>query len=100
MNKSKILGGGFLSGLSSAITLAKGEREIIVYEKRSDGGKHTKPNYQRMLNTKRDIKKYLTSLDFNNIIDFSKTRPKGVCFDILESFFYNAEIYKGKILGR
>ncbi|UCE36885.1 MAG: NAD(P)/FAD-dependent oxidoreductase [Thermoplasmata archaeon] len=56
----KILGAG-LSGLSSAINLAKEGKEVIVFERKSDVGQHIRPNYQGLLKTKGDPLGYLKS---------------------------------------
>jgi flavin-dependent dehydrogenase len=70
----KILGAG-LSGLSAAINLAKEGKEVEVFERKSDVGQQTKPNYQGLLRTHGDPMGYLKSLNLEpkfNVLRLSK----------------------------
>lgn len=58
----KILGAG-LSGLSAAINLAIADKEVKVYERKNSIGEHIYPNYQGLLRTNGDPKKYLKKLN-------------------------------------
>lgn len=57
----KILGAG-LGGLSAAINLAGGGRDVIVYEKRRTVGLAGPPNFQSTRRTISDFRNYLKSL--------------------------------------
>ena len=58
----EILGAG-LSGLSAAINLAKGGREVKVYESRPDVGMAVRPNWQGLLRTHGTHEEYLKRLN-------------------------------------
>lgn len=58
----KILGAG-LSGLTAAINLTNANKEVKVYERKNSVGAHIYPNYQGLLRTNSNPKKYLKNLN-------------------------------------
>ncbi|UCE74092.1 MAG: NAD(P)/FAD-dependent oxidoreductase [Methanomassiliicoccales archaeon] len=73
-----ILGAG-LSGLSSAINLAKEGREVVVFERKNDVGQHIRPNYQGLLRTKADPMGYLKSLNLEPKFDLFRMDRALIC---------------------
>ena len=74
----KILGAG-LSGLSTAINLVKEGKEVEVFEKKTDVGQHTRPNYQGLLRTHDDPKGYLKSLNLEPRFDILRLSKAFLC---------------------
>jgi len=86
-----ILGAG-LSGLSAAINLSKGGKNVIVYENKDSVGEHLQPCHQALMKTSGDYKKYLDGLNLNPIFDvthFDKsyfcTRKRDINIQLPES---------------
>ncbi len=73
----RILGAG-LAGLSAAINLASEGKDVVVFEKRADVGRHIRPNYQGLLKTKGDPMGYLSSINL---------KPKFDLFRLKKAFF-------------
>ncbi len=63
-----ILGAG-LSGLSAAINLSKGGKNVIVYENKDSVGEHLHPCHQALMRTDGNYRKYLNGLNLNPIFD-------------------------------
>jgi len=63
-----ILGAG-LSGLSAAINLSKGGKNVIVYENKDSVGEHLPPCHQALMRTDGNHKKYLNGLNLKPIFD-------------------------------
>lgn len=74
----KILGAG-LSGLSAAINLAKEGKEVELFERKSDVGQHTKPNYQGLLRTHGDPMGYLESFNLEPKFDLLRLSKAFLC---------------------
>ncbi len=74
----KILGAG-LSGLSAAINLAKGGKEVEVFERKSDVGQHLRPNYQGLLRTHGDPMGYLKSLNLEPEFEMLRLKKAFLC---------------------
>lgn len=73
-----ILGAG-LSGLSAAINLAKGGREVVVFERKANVGEHLKPNYQGLLRTHGDPMGYLNSLNLQPDFNMLRLNKAFIC---------------------
>jgi len=65
----KILGAG-LAGISAAINLVKGGKEVEVHERRDEVGLQMHPNYQGLLRTHGDPKGYLNGLGLDPEFDY------------------------------
>lgn len=74
----KILGAG-LSGLSAAINLAKEGKDVEVFERKSDVGQQTKPNYQGLLRTHGDPMGYLKSYNLEPKFDLLRLTKAFIC---------------------
>ncbi len=74
----KILGAG-LSGLSSAINLAKDGKEVEVFEKKDAVGKHIRPNYQGLLRTHNDPMGYLKRFSLEPEFDLLRLSKAYIC---------------------